>query len=251
MSTIQPRSVICPFCATQSEGWLVLAGQARGPMTTDLRRYADGQDPIPLQLCSCVGCGWVGDVSDFEERAPEADLAVAAEAAGAWYSQDAFDDAHDPMLIDGPRAEASTLGALIEAHLTPEAARSAADPAFRYEQHAQVQRWRAAGPLREGDAWLRAAWMYGDTERPQDERRCRTRALACYRRGVEEQRWFKRREDLVVIAYLVGELHRRLGDPAEAGRWFEQTAGWSSGLPHMQDLLELAERQGRDPRDVV
>lgn len=251
MSTIEPRRVTCPFCAETSDGWLVLAGQSSGPMTTDLRRYADGEDPLPKQLCSCAGCGWVGDVSDFEERAPEPDLAVPADAAGAWYSQDGFEDSHDPMLIDGPRGEDSTLGALVERHLRPAAARSAADPAFRYEQHAQVQRWRGAGPLREGDAWLRAAWMHGDAERADDERRCRTRALGCYRQGVEEQRWFKRREDLVVIAYLVGELHRRLGDASEAGRWFEQTAGWSSGLPHMQDLLELAERQGRDPRDVV
>lgn len=251
MSTIQPRQVTCPFCAVVTDGWLVLAGRARGPMTTDLRRYADGEDPIPKQLVSCEGCGFVGDVSDFEERAPGADDVVPAAAAGAWYSQDDWDDAHDPLLIDGPRLEKATLSALIDAHLRPHAARASTDAPFRYEQHAQVQRWRGSGPLREGDAWLRAAWLHGDAGAREDETRCRKRALGCYRQGVEEQRWFKRREDLVVIAYLVGELERRLGDGAEAQKWFEQAITWSSGLQHMQDLVELAERQGRDPREVV
>ena len=251
MSTIQPRDVTCPFCDTTTAGWLVLASRSTGPMTTDLRRYTDGEDPIPKQLCSCAGCGWVGDVSDFEERAPEAGLMVAAPNAGAWYTQDDWADAHDPMLIDGAPLEGSALGALIEQHLRPGADRASTDPAFRYEQHAQVQRWREAGPLREGDAWLRAAWLHGDAERADDERRCRERALGCYLQGLQEQRWFKRREDLVVIGYLAGELTRRLGDTTEALRWFEQAVTWSSGLQHMQDLVELAERQGRDPRDVV
>ena len=251
MSTIEPRQVTCPLCATTSDGWLVLAGRSKGPMATDLRRFADGEDPIPKQLCSCTGCGWVGDVSDFEERAPDATLAVAAPLAGAWYSQDDWDDAHDPMLIDGPPLEPSTLGELVERHLRPRAAESASTPAFRYEQHAQVQRWRRAGPLREGYAWLRAAWLHEDAGAREDAVRCRRRALGCYLQGIEEQRWFKRREDLVVIAYLAGELTRRLGDPTEAQRWFEQAVTWSAGLQHMQDLVELAERQARDPREVV
>jgi hypothetical protein len=49
----------------------------------------------------------------------------------------------------------------------------------------------------------------------------------------------------------VGELHRRLGDSEEALQWYEQATAWSSGLQHLEDLVELAERQGRDPRDLV
>ena len=251
MSTIEPRQVTCPLCGTTSDGWLVLAGRSKGPMATDLRRFADGEDPIPKQLCSCTGCGWVGDVSDFEERAPDATLAVAAPLAGAWYSQDDWDDAHDPMLVDGPPRTASTIREQIAAHLTPRAAETTGSVPFRYEQHAQIQRWRGEGPLREGDAWLRACWMHGDAGAESDARRCRQRALGCYLQAIQERRWFKRREDLVVIAYLCGELNRRLGDTAEAARWFEQAIAWSSGLPHLQELVELAERQGREPQELV
>tara|TARA_Y100001968_G_C19449098_1_gene767306 strand:+ start:4744 stop:4917 length:174 start_codon:yes stop_codon:yes gene_type:complete len=56
---------------------------------------------------------------------------------------------------------------------------------------------------------------------------------------------------MVVVAYLVGELSRRLGREEAALRWYEQSIAWSSGLQHMQDLVELAERQAREPRDLV
>lgn len=249
MSTIQPRDLTCPYCDTAFSGWLVLASPSRGPKSSDLRQFDDAEDPLPKQLDACPGCGFVGEVSDFEEHAVPADRVVRADRAGAFYSQGDWDDAHDPMLVERP--EAAPFGQLVTAHLTPAKERALADAAFRYEQHGQVRRWRGDGPLREGDCWLRAAWLHGDAGRADDERRCRQRAVGCYRQGVQEREWFKRREDLVVIAYLCGELHRRLDEADEAQRWFEQAVAWSSGLPHMQELVELAERQARDPRDVV
>lgn len=252
MSTIQPRSITCPYCSTTSDGWLVLAGSSRGgPKSTDLRNFDVGEDPLPKQINACSGCGWVGEVSDFEELAPPADSTVRIADVGAYYSNDEWDDAHDPMLVDGPPRHASTIGEQHTTWLTPRAAEAVASAPFRYEQHAQIQRWRGEGPLREGDAWLRAAWLHGDAGSEDDSRRCRRQALASYLRGIQERRWFKRREDLVVIAYLCGELNRRLEDTAEAARWFEQTVAWSSGLPHLQELVELAERQGREPRELV
>lgn len=251
MSTIQPRDITCPYCATAFDGWLVMASSSRGPKSTDLRRFDEGEDPLPKQINACPGCGWVGEVSDFEELAPAPDSAVRASDVGAYYSQDEWDDAHDPMLVDGPPRTASTIREQIAAHLTPRAAETTGSVPFRYEQHAQIQRWRGEGPLREGDAWLRACWMHGDAGAESDARRCRQRALGCYLQAIQERRWFKRREDLVVIAYLCGELNRRLGDTAEAARWFEQAIAWSSGLPHLQELVELAERQGREPQELV
>lgn len=251
MTQIDPRRLTCPLCSTEHDGWLVMAGQSRGPLTTDLRRYDDGEDPIPKQINGCPDCGFTGEAAAFEEMAPKPSMAVPAANTGAWFDQDVFDDAHDPMLADRPRPEDSTLSAQLSEHLAPRAAEAHADAALRYEHHAHVQRWTGAGPLREADAWLRAAWLHGDQGDAEGDRRCRRRALHCYRQGVTERRWFNRREDLVIVAYLAGEMHRRLDEADEAGRWYEQAVAWSSGLPQMQDLVELAERQGRDPRDVV
>ncbi len=245
------RDITCPLCGAVSEGRIVLPKASTGPKTSDLRRFSDGPDPLPILLCACSGCGYVGRVSDFEEHAPSAADAVRAGDVGAFFSADEWADAHDPMLADRSAAEPSTFGAQVAEHLTPRADLGRTNAAVRYEHLAQIERWRGSGPLREGDAFLRAAWLHSDASADDDERRCRERALACYRRAVQERTWFQRREDLCVIGYLIGELHRRLGDSTEAARWYEQAVAWSSGLQHMQELVELAERQGRDPRDLV
>lgn len=251
MSRIDSRQITCPLCGVAFDGWLVLASRSRGPLTTDLRRYDEGEDPIPRQLNSCPGCGYSGEVIDFEEMAPDGDQVVPGEAAGAFYDQQAWLEAHDPTHAEPEVPADSTLAEQLERWITPRAAEAHADPKLRYEQHAQLVRWLGRGPLRQGDAWLRAAWLHADGGDGDAELRCRRRALHCYTEATKEPRWFRRREDRVVVGYLVAELLRRLDQPDEALRAYEQAIAWSSGLPQMQELVQLAERQMRDPREVV
>ena len=136
VTTISPREITCPLCTRLFSGFSVLAGPATGPLATDLRRYPEGEDPIPKQLNSCPDCGYSGEVSAFEEFAPDSDQYIASE---------------DSTLMD-----------LVDEHLRPRAAQSHGDPALRYEQHALLEAWLGNGPLRQGDAWLRAAWMHSD-----------------------------------------------------------------------------------------
>ncbi len=247
MTTITPRAITCPLCSTTFDGHAVLASRDRGPLTSDLRRIPEGEDPLPKMLNACTGCGLTGDVSRFEEHAPKADLVVPAQNTGAYFSQDDHDDAHDPLLADRPKAAESTL----TDQLKLLSGRDATEPATRWENAAQVERWIGAGPLKEGDAMLRAAWMHDDAGRIADSNRCRRRALGCYRQGITEKRWFGRREDLVIVGYLCGELHRRLGDIELAKQWYEQAIAWSSGLQKLQELVQLAERQILHPADLV
>lgn len=251
MSAIHPRPLTCPLCDCAFSGWLVLAGPASGSLSSELRRFPEGEDPLPKQINACPSCGYTGEVSAFEEMAPRAGEVVPAKRSGAWFRQEDWEDAHDPMVGDRPKPQNSTLAEQLAEHLSDRAAEASTSAALRYEHHAQVERWIGSGPLREGDSWLRAAWMHDDEDRSDDSVRCRRRALACYRQGVDERKWFGRREDLVVIAYLIGELHRKLGEKEEGCRWFEQAIAWSSGLQKMQELVELAERQAQDPRDRV
>ncbi|MEE2829481.1 MAG: hypothetical protein VX498_09845, partial [Myxococcota bacterium] len=171
MSQIHPRRIHCPLCSEEFDGWLVLAGPDRGPLSSELRRYTETEDPIPKQVNGCPGCGYTGSVSAFEEMAPKADQSVPTAAVGAFFSQAAWEDAHDPMLADRPVLQASTLGEQLAEHLAATASEAQADPALRYEHHAQVERWLGSGPLREGDSWLRAAWLHDDADRPKESRR--------------------------------------------------------------------------------
>ena len=249
MTTITPREISCPLCDIAFAGHSVLASRDRGPLTSDLRRIPEGPDPLPLMLNACPGCGFCGEVSRFEEHAPKADAVVPAADAGVFLSQDEWEDAHDPLLADRPRATESTLPEQLR--LLGGRIAAATDPATRWENAAQLERWLGRGPLKEGDAMLRAAWMHDDAGREAEARRCRARALGCYRKGITEKRWFGRREDLVIIGYLCGELHRRLGELDLARQWFEQAIAWSSGLQKLQELVELAERQMLHPADLV
>ncbi len=248
MTTITPRSITCPLCATTFDGHSVLASRDRGPLTSDLRRIPEGEDPLPKMLNACPGCGLTGDVSRFEEHAPKADKVVPGKDTGAFFSQDDHDDAHDPLLADRPKDVESTITEQLK--LLGDRI-GVADPALRWENASQVERWLGHGPLKEGDAMLRAAWLHEDAGRDADGRRCRRRALGCYRQGITEKRWFGRREDLVIVGYLCGEMHRRLGDTELGKQWFEQAIAWSSGLQKLQELVELAERQMLHPADLV
>jgi hypothetical protein len=249
MARIHERPLTCPVCETAFDGHVVLASPSRGPTTSDLRRLAEGEDPLPYQLNACPNCGYTGEAPAFAEHAPNPEQRVPGSRAAAYFDADGYDDAHDPTIADGPGP--STLKALIEAHLAPRATAATEDAAKRWEHHAQVVRWAGEGPLREADAWLRAAWMHDDAGRADEATRTRTLAIRAYRQGVQEKRWFARREDLVVVAYLLGELHRRLGDGEEAGKWFDQARSWGEGHPGLTDLLALAERQATDPRELV
>ncbi len=248
MSRIDPRRIACPLCGSSFDGWLVLASRSRGPLTTDLRRYDEGEDPIPLQVNGCPTCGLVGEVIDFEEMAPSPDQPVPGALTGAFWDQGAWEEARGDGGLAPPD---STLGEQLEAWLAPRAAEAHEDPRLRYEHHAQVVRWLGRGPLREGDAWLRAAWLHADAGDTDAELRCRRRALHCYRAGTGEPRWLRRKEDRMVVGYLVAELVRRLDGDEAARPWYEQAIAWSSGLPQMQELVQLAERQMLDPREVV
>jgi uncharacterized protein (DUF2225 family) len=249
MSEFHRRSLVCPICATGFSGWLVLPQASGGPVAADLRRFPEGEDPLPRMLNGCPGCAYTGEVSAFEEHAPAPDKPVPGSRVGAFFDPLAWQDAHDPLVVDRPPA--STLRAQLQDHLAPRAAEAHASPSLRWEHHAQVVRWIGEGPLREGDAWLRAAWMYDDAGADDEGSRCRSMALRAYRQGIDEQRWFARREDLVVVAYLVGELHRRRTEAEEARKWFDQAITWAEGLPRLEDLVALAMRQRDDPREVV
>lgn len=252
MSRIEPKALQCPMCGAAVDGHVVTPSPDRGPVTSDLRRYGSTEDPIPFLVNLCPECGYSAEALWFEALAPRGSHPVPAAAAGAFFDQASWDDHHDPILAaDRPVDEGSTLRTQVDHHLRPRAQAARNHRAMVWENAAQVARWVGAGPLREGDAMLRAAWLWEDAGATEAGTRCRARACSAYEAAMREQKGFRRREDLVVVAYLCGELHRRLGRADAARRWFEQAVAWSSGLPKLQDLVALAERQMRDPRELA
>lgn len=222
MTTLIRRELACPLCGTGFTASQIGSTNTHGPLTSDLRRHATGTDPLVLDVHACPRCGWTAGEGPWGEH---------------------------PDLADREVEPGVRLADHVARELGP--APAAGDVALRYEAAARCAAWAGLGPLREGDCWLRAAWMHADAGRTDPDRTCRERALQAYRRAVEEQKWFQRRQDLVVICYLVGELSRRLGDAAEARRWYEQAIRWTQGRPELQDLVAVVRRQVDDPVEFI
>lgn len=222
MTTVITQELACPLCGATFSASRIGSTNTAGPLTTDLRRHTAGTDPLPQGVHSCPGCGWSAGEAPWGEQ---------------------------PELAGREVAPGERLADRVARELGPAPARG--DAAERYEAAARCAAWAGLGPLREGDHWLRAAWMHGDAGRPEREAECRRRARDAYQAAVKGQEGFHSRRDLAVVGYLLGELHRRLGDPGEARRWFDQALRWIGGEPSLAGLAALARRQMDDPGDFV
>jgi hypothetical protein len=56
-------------------------------------------------------------------------------------------------------------------------------------------------------------------------------------------------EERAVITYLIGELWRRIGDDAQAARWFEQVAEEVTEPAAQGWVVDVAEQQRVQPRE--
>ncbi len=54
-----------------------------------------------------------------------------------------------------------------------------------------------------------------------------------------------------IVTYMMGELHRRLGDNETAANWFARVIDRAKHDPSWQRLSELAQRQHETPRNTI
>ena len=57
--------------------------------------------------------------------------------------------------------------------------------------------------------------------------------------------------EIGVYAYLIGELHRRVGEVGAAETWFDRVARATNGDLKQQWLVELAIPQKTDPKEFI
>ena len=85
-----------------------------------------------------------------------------------------------------------------------------------------------------------AAGIIGFPRKPLDQNSPRDRVVAAIGMIVE-----------VRLTASLGVSIDELYEKDEAGRWFDQCIAWSSGLPQMQELVQLCERQASSPQDIL
>jgi uncharacterized protein (DUF2225 family) len=118
----------------------------------------------------------------------------------------------------------------------------------KYDAAARVAVWEGADQRHIGDLWLRAAWCCVDEGDVEAERYYRLRAAWAFEKALAYYDTVPR-EDRAVLAYLVGELWRRVGDVAKANSWLARVPDEVWDPDEQQWILEAASRQRTDPRE--
>jgi uncharacterized protein (DUF2225 family) len=190
---------------------LLTSTNTMGQRTTDLYMYAGGWQPMMHIISTCTNCGY----SDY--------------GSSLWEGVTVSDE----------------ICQRVHAELKPEvAAYEGKVPAsVSYAYGARIAEWQGADHDTLGDWWLKAAWAAGHFEKDEanTERQYRLNAIHHMKAVVE-------REDALnpMLAYLIGELYRRIDDTEQATVWFNRAIEADDG-----DIAKLARDQRDNPRDKI
>jgi uncharacterized protein len=217
-----PISLTCPCCHTKFESLDVIISSTYGS-STDLRAIAGGSDPMYMIIHTCPSCGYTGYHDAFKRKRL------------------------DPALKEHIRERITPL--IKDFSVTPELPYEFAAPERHYEFAAWIAQWKGDSLLSIGDLYLRAAWCCNDSNNPKKERFYRLKALEYFERAMELKEIST--SEIGVYAYLIGELHRRVGEIGAAETWFDRVAQATKGDPKQQWLVELATQQKTDPKEFI
>ncbi|GAC1648466.1 MAG: DUF2225 domain-containing protein [Gemmatimonadaceae bacterium] len=214
MTTLQQIELHCPVCDHGFRSQAVMSTNSFGGKRTDFHERAAGTQPLPYLIHMCSRCGYSGAERDFSE---EADVT--------------------PLLKEHVWNE-----------LAPQVATGAVSGSEKYEAAAKVADWQGLEPRHVADLYLRAAWCCVDEGDSEAERFFRRKAAWMFEAALETFDGVAR-EERAVLTYLVGELHRRIGDTRTAGRWFNRVPGEITDSQCQRWILDAARQQRDCPRE--
>jgi uncharacterized protein (DUF2225 family) len=217
MTRVGRQTLTCPNCGHDFDTEVLFSHTSAG-LTSEFRRIALSMPPEAFQVHTCTTCGLSGWDTVFETGVSPQTAALVAEHLV-------------PLVVDGR------------------------PPAWiRHEYAAQVAQWQHEAEDEVGYLYLCAAWCAEDRSvAPADVDRYRRRAIEHYRRALDDPAIGGRMtgNQRAEVTYLVGELHRRVGDAEEADRWLAQVAGLVENDETGERLAALAQRQRSAPSDTI
>ncbi|NUU26337.1 MAG: DUF2225 domain-containing protein [Streptomycetaceae bacterium] len=208
----------CPCCGRTFNTRVLYSTNNLGGTTTEFRPVAAGEQPTRYRVHSCPDCGYSGSEADFGKSVP----------------------AH--------------VTSLVAERITPLIREQKPSAAQRFEFAAWIaERWNEV-PRRVGDCYLQAAWIQdaSRSEPSAGERSAtdyRRLALNWYIKAVDRE--LPLPDESLTLVYLIGELHRRTGDPTTAELWFNRTITAADGNPNLAQLASLARQQRDAPEEFI
>jgi len=129
--------------------------------------------------------------------------------------------------------------------LAPRVRRDGMPPSEKFEFAAKVAEWDGASTRDVAELWLRAAWCCVNEGDSEAERFYRRHAVWRFEECFAD--YTTDRAERPALAYLIGELWRRIGDTACATEWFERVPLEITNEDEQGWYSVWAKRQQSDP----
>lgn len=214
MTTLHPIELHCPICELTFRSQAVVSTNSFGGKRTDFHERAAGTQPLPYLVHSCSRCGYSGAERDFSDEAEVTPML----RRHVWNEL-------------APRVRAEPLSG-----------------SEKYELAAKIAEWQSMEPRHLADLLLRAAWCCVDEADIEAERFFRRKAAWMLERALDSYDGVGPGER-PVLAYLVGELWRRVGDVQCAAGWFDRVPVLVDDPVTQQWVLDAARQQRDCPRE--
>jgi hypothetical protein len=186
MTTLQEEIRVCPVCEARFTVATVHSCGSHGA-DSDFRPHFWGADPLESYVHACNDCGFAGYAQDFLDGVSE----IVIRKIRKFLS---------PRTRDLGRPQAGF---------------------FRYEFMALIYEWEDRSSIEVGDSFLKASWVARGRANREKERLYQREAVRRFEEALEIGEC-ARQEERAVIAYLVGDLHRRLNRRRRAETWFHR-----------------------------
>ncbi|MGQ9824676.1 MAG: DUF2225 domain-containing protein, partial [Desulfotomaculales bacterium] len=204
------KKVTCPVCRTSFQTKSFFAHKLKlVHQDSELRNHYANFEPLLFGVWVCPECYYAGLADSFEQVTPRQKGVLLAGSPGR---RQKFGDLGE----EGGGARA------VKAHL------------LVLENLEEID----ADPARKARVWLRLAWLYDDAGNPEAAARARRKALEMFEKAYYTSTRALTPEQDQQMAYLIGELHARLGNPEEALRYLRRAVMQKKGNAQFTRLVQ-------------
>ncbi len=211
MTMMEEKSFTCPVDGEVFQDGIIISTNQMGQYT-DFKPVVGGLFPFPFYVHACPVCGFAGYEEDFQ----------------AQYEDD--------------------FKKWVKSELTGELESGPLYGGLKYLLAARCAHRLGKTRREVADLYLRGAWCAQDEEAPELEARCRKEAAVHFESALAAGEIDAK--ERAPIVYLVGELHRRLGDSEAAGAWFDKVAGEIVDSQEQSWVLKMTGIQRENPVDT-
>ncbi|HMK47803.1 MAG TPA: DUF2225 domain-containing protein [Methanocella sp.] len=212
MTTLQTHRFTCPLCGNMFDSTIITSTNTTGPMHSDMYREASGAQPICFFTHTCNNCGYSGFDGDFQ-----------------------------------PQPFSTEFRRRVTENITPEVRARQISTNGHYYLVALCAEWQRAPALGLGRIYHMGAWCHRSRNEPEKEKFYLDKAAEYFERGIASG---ESSESRAMYTYIVGDIHRRLGDREKAVEWYRKAIE-AVKFGGDSKIGEMAEKQISDPKDIL